>query len=57
MAATESDGGSTGRDGKGVGGCRVGGQGDSTWWMGAKMTGSGSSSIVMSSRGMWSQRS
>ena len=52
VAATELDSGSIGRDGRGAGGCGVGGRGDGMWWTGAKTTGSGKSSTVMSSRGM-----
>jgi len=54
--ATASDGGSTGRDGKGVGGCGVGGRGDGTQWTGVRVMGSGNSLTVMLSRGMWSWR-
>jgi len=35
----------------------VGGQGDGTCWTGTEIIASGSSSTVMSLRGMWSQRS
>jgi len=56
VAATESDTSSIGRDGRGAGGCGVGGWGNGTQWTRANKTGSGRVSTVILSRGMWSQR-
>jgi len=52
-AAVVADDGSMGRDGRGAGGCGVGARGDGSRWTGARTIGLGSSSTVMSSRGMW----